>query len=371
LPGKFKIILKCIGLALFLDLSSINAQILQDTAAITLVKKDVYYIYNLQFSEARVLYSKIIRLYPEHPIVYLLSGILTYWENYPLLRTSPSRASFEEDMYKCIKVSETLKNPDHEAEFLLANLSARGMLMMFYDDNELSMDVIQLMANTYKLLKQAFGLAVNCPDLYYFTGTYNYYREAYPSLYPVYKPFLLFFPSGDMQLGIKELQNASFHSILISPESLSLLAVLYLKFENKYPESSNYWKILSAQYPDNLLYINNYIRNLLIGKNYKEAEKRMLASDGLKANTFFQAQRMILRGILQEKKYNDNRLAEKLYYAGITSMSSFGRYGDEFAAYAYFGLSRISEANGDLHNKKIYRKEALKRSDTDMVNFDN
>jgi hypothetical protein len=49
LPGKFKIILKCIGLALFLDLSSINAQILQDTAAITLVKKDVYYIYNSQF----------------------------------------------------------------------------------------------------------------------------------------------------------------------------------------------------------------------------------------------------------------------------------------------------------------------------------
>ncbi len=106
MPGSFKNILRCIGLSLSLGFASVHAQILHDTTTLNLVKEDVDYIYNLQFKNAREVYTKIIRLYPEHPIVFLLRGIMTYWENYPMLHTSPSRSSFEEDMLKCIKLSE-------------------------------------------------------------------------------------------------------------------------------------------------------------------------------------------------------------------------------------------------------------------------
>ncbi len=80
---------------------------------------------------------------------------------------------------------------------------------------------------------------------------------------------------------------------------------------------------------------------------------------------------MILKGILQEKKYRDHKLAKQYYHTGITSISSFGEYGNEFAAYAYFGLSRISEANGETQLKKTYRKEAMKLADFEKLNFDN
>jgi tetratricopeptide (TPR) repeat protein len=75
-PGNFKNILRCIGLSLSLGLASVNAQILHDTTALGMVREDVDYIYNLQFNSAREVYEKIIRLYPEHPIVFLLKGIL-------------------------------------------------------------------------------------------------------------------------------------------------------------------------------------------------------------------------------------------------------------------------------------------------------
>ena len=117
------------GLLLFLNLVPVNAQLLRDTSALNLVKEDVDYIYNLQFNHAREVYSKIIQSYPRHPIVFLLRGIMTYWENYPLLHTSPSHVSFEEDMRQCIELSETNDNPDYEAEYLLADLCARGMLL--------------------------------------------------------------------------------------------------------------------------------------------------------------------------------------------------------------------------------------------------
>ena len=80
-------------------------------------------------------------------------------------------------MRQCIKLSETNNNPDYEAEYLLANLCARGMLLMYYADNDLIMEVIPLVTSTYKYLRRAFDFTSACTDLYYFTGIYNYYRE--------------------------------------------------------------------------------------------------------------------------------------------------------------------------------------------------
>jgi len=75
-----------------------DAQILQDSSTLNLVRENVGCIYNLQFDRAREIYSVIVRRYPSHPIVHLLKGMTTYWENYPLLQSSPSHVSFEEDM---------------------------------------------------------------------------------------------------------------------------------------------------------------------------------------------------------------------------------------------------------------------------------
>ncbi len=282
MPGSFKNILRCIGLSLSLGLASVNAQILQDTTTLSLVREDVDYIYNLQFDKAREVYTKIIRIYPKHPIVFLLRGILTYQENYPMLHTSPSRASFEEDMIQCIKLSESNKNPDYEAEYLLANLCASGMLLMYYDDNGLIMEVLPLMTSTYKHLRQAFDLTSFCSDLYYFTGAYNYYRESYPRIYPVYKTFLFLFPSGNMALGINELQTACMNSVVLKAESCALLASIYLNFENKYPESLFYCRMLHEQYPDNGLYLILYIKGLLLMKQYNEAEKLISSLPGVR-----------------------------------------------------------------------------------------
>jgi len=44
---KSKIYFKCIGLYLYLISIPINAQILQDTTSLNLVKKNIDYIYNL------------------------------------------------------------------------------------------------------------------------------------------------------------------------------------------------------------------------------------------------------------------------------------------------------------------------------------
>jgi hypothetical protein len=237
---KFKIILKCVWLSVFLSSVQASAQLLQDSSTMNLVKVDVDYIYNLQFDSAREVYAKIGQIYPEHPIVFLLKGLMTYWENYPMLHKSPSHVSFEKDLRECIKLSESNNSPDNEAEYLLADICARGLLLTFYDDNELIMEVTPLTISTYKYLRRAFDFTSSCTDLYYFTGIYKYYREAYPREYPVYKSLALLFPRGDMVAGLKELNTSAVNSIVLRAESSFLLADIYLTFENKLPESSYY-----------------------------------------------------------------------------------------------------------------------------------
>jgi hypothetical protein len=365
-----KTTMRWIWLLLCLSPLTLDAQLLQDTAVLNLVKKDIDHIYNLQFAEAHEDYATITHAYPGHPIVYLLRGMITYWENYPLLHTSSLHVSFENDMKQCIALSEKNEDKAYEAEYLLAELCARGMLLMFYDDNDLIMEVTPLTISTYKYLRRAFNFTSSCNDLYYFTGTYDYYREAFPKAYPVYKSLAFLFPHGDMDKGLKELQTAAQNAIVLRAESMYMLTWIYISFENKLPESLSFSRNLSDSYPGNPLYLEIYLRNLLIMKKYDEADNLISTAPDEQWNKYYKAQLIVLKGILQEKKYHNNKLAEEYYNLGINELSLYGKYGNEYSAYAYFGLSRISDDKRDKHTRKTYRKEAMKLADFKKLNFD-
>lgn len=358
------------GLFIFLSIAPCEAQLLKDTATLNLVKKDIDYIYNLQFSQARQLYTKISDAYPQHPVVYLLRGMITYWENFPLLNTSPAKVSFESDLHECIRLAEKQTDSEHKAEYLLANLSARGFLLMFYADNDIVMEVIPLASGTFKYVMQSFDFTSDCSDLFYFTGMYNYYRDAYPKAYPVYKPLALLFPAGDMQKGLNQLNKAAIASVVLRAESLYLLGYINVNFENNYSQASVYSLALHQLYPDNPHFMASYLKNLLLLKRYDEAGKIISSTKTGSSNKYFQAQISIFKGILQEKKHLDNKAAQQFYLQGISGLSLYGDYGHEYEAFGYFGLSRISEANDEKHNSQMYRKEAMKVSDFKKINFD-
>lgn len=367
---KFKVLT---GITVFLVVLStfpMEAQLLQDTAALRIVKKDINYIYNLQFREAQELYTKITSAYPNHPVVYLLRGMMTYWQNFPLLNTNITKTSFEEDLRQCIKVSENNTNPAYEVEYLLANLCARGFLLMYYSDNNIVMEVIPLASSSYKYLRRSFDFTSSSTDLYYFTGVYNYYIEAYPKAYPVYKPLTFMFPAGDMQAGLNQLNTASLNSVVLRAEASYILTYIYENFENDYFKAYEYATSLHENYPQNLRFLTAYIKNLLFLKRYDEAEKLIESSIAQSPNQYFQAQIFIFKGILKEKKDLDNIVAEQFYTKGIRNLNPYGNYGNVYSAYGYFGLSRISEAKGEKQASKLYRKEAMRLADFKNNSFD-
>ncbi len=348
---------------------AVNGQILRDTSSLNLVKKNIDYIYNLRFDKASQVLKKLNEIYPEHPVIYLLKGMTTYWENYPLLPSSPSRELFEKDMHRCIDLCGQVHDTKDDAEYLLANLSARGMLLLFYSDNDMTMEVIPLATSSYQYIRRSFDYTSAYSDFYFFTGLYNYYREAYPEAYPVYKTMAFLFPKGDKSMGLKQLQIVAQNSILFKAESYSFLTYIYLSFENNVNQAYQYSKSLHELYPSNIDYLASYVKIILFVKNYNEAERLIKDSGENTNNSYFNAQIAIFNGILQEKKYHDYKLAEQYYTKGINGILAFGEYGNEFAAYGYFGLSRISGYYGKMKEKKEYNKKAFELAEFRNADF--
>lgn len=347
-----------------------GAQILRDPASSEMVKQCVGDIYNLRFAEARELMHRINQSWPGHPVGHILSGMITYWENFPLLPATPAAISFRNDMNACIAICSNNQDPPDYAEYLLANLGARGLLLMFYADNDLSSEVFPLARSTWSYLRKSFNYTSSYDDFYFFTGLYNYYREAYPDKHPVYKVIAILFPKGDREKGLTELRRAAENSIMLKAESAFFLSHIFIDFENNYKQGEAHSRFLYETYRGNEQYLAIYIRNLLLLKEFDEAENLMLSKNGSLKNPFVQAEMTIFRGIIQEKKHGNLPEAQQLYNKGIADITPYIVYGNEIASYAYFGLSRIAGMNGDRQGKKLFRRRALELSDYKSVTFD-
>lgn len=367
----FRIFALCSGLLIFFPGGYTDGQILTDTAAVDLVKKCMTDIYDFRFAGASEECDLLNVKYPGNPVIYLINGMILYWKNFPLLAKSSASKTYIADMEMSIRLSDKKKSRDQEAEYLLINLCARGMLLQFYADIDYSSEVIPLATSTYPRIRQSFKYTSNYNDFYFFTGLYNYYREAYPEAYPIYKAFAFLFPKGDKAEGIRQMQIAGERSLFLRAESYSFLSWICTNFERDFERANEYSKILYDLYPGNDEYLSEYIRNLLLIKSYAEAEKLISLQSKRTNNPYFNARLEIFNGILQEKKYNDINQARQLYEQGLSDIAPYKEYGNEYAAYAYFGLGRISGLNGDRKGRKMYHKKATELAVFKNVDFNN
>lgn len=348
----------------------LNAQILNDTSSVKDIIKGIDYVYNAEFDKAEDIFNNLKKSYPGHPVLYLLDGMLTYWKSYPIIPDSPGRTRFEDDLRSCIDLCKQNSDPGLKPENLLASLCARGFLLLFYTDNELNIEVFPLATSSYSYVMQAFDYTTYYSDFDFFTGLYDYYTEVYPEEYPIYKPLMLLFKKGNRTRGLRELNNAASKSIFLKAESLSFLSDICLTYENDLHKATSYSLILMDHYPANTEYLSTYLKNLLLGKNYDTAENTLLNYEKKNTNAYFKAQLLVFKGILAEKKYKNLKDARNYYTKAIQELAPFGYFGNEYTSYGYFGLSRISNYEGDQHYRKVYRKMALKLSDFKSINFD-
>lgn len=353
--------------------NSARAQgILDDQKALDSLKTGLHCLCNFEFERATNIEASIQSQYPNEPVLYLYNALFLYWKYYPVQAHTANGDHFENLLQKAIDSSKQLLK-DYPNDELVAffDMLPRMMLLQYYADNGQGYKSIFHLKQLYQSLLNGFTYSKTTPEFYFPTGLYNYYIEAYPEANPFYKPFVIFFPKGDKQLGLKQLYHCWETSKLVGVEALNFLTYIQINFETNYLDGIKYSKELAESYPNNPLFTLYYEQLLLLSKQYSRAQelaKRYRETHQL--SNFFTNTFKVCDGIIEEKYHHNYHQATKEYKLAIPAFERFNSYGNRYRAYANFGLSRIAKKKGNTDEAKSYRSSAFRLAQYPQVNFD-
>jgi tetratricopeptide (TPR) repeat protein len=234
---------------IFLFLIEINAQ---DARFDSLVDSGIKQIYNIKFPEAEQTFRNLISDYPDHPAGRFFLAMIDWWKILLNLDSEEHDEIFfqklEDVIYQCDNLLD--KNPENvDALFFKGGaIGFRGRLranrnswLKAADDGRDALPIVERAAN----------LNPDNVDVQLGFGIYNYYAEVIPDEYPIIKPLMLFFPSGDKKKGIKQLNNTAHNGKYAKYEAQYFLMTLYYNYENNPYKAEEYAETLTKEFPDN------------------------------------------------------------------------------------------------------------------------
>ena len=216
------------------------------------VKKGIEYLYDMEFERARRMFELIDESHPRHPIGPFLLALNTWWEILIDLSDTSHDAEFFAAMEEVIRRSDRLLERDKnnlDAWFFKgAALGFRGRLRSNRGD------WFQSAKDGLRAMDYVLGVAKRDPDNADFAfgkGIYDYYAAAIPAKYPYVKPAMIFFPNGNRERGIRELERTVRKGRFIQTEAAYFLLQIYYLFEDDFQKSVYYADWLRKRHPNN------------------------------------------------------------------------------------------------------------------------
>jgi hypothetical protein len=229
------------------------------------------YVYKYKLSEAAN-YINIQKLKPnECSESEYLAAVNYYWwqyisgvENDSVIR----KVNFLID--DGIRKLGSVKKQDNERLFSMISLYA--FKTRFQLINRKYFSAINNLGKAISTIKLSFGKENNYENFKLTTGLYLYTMSYAIEEYPVFYPYLAFYPEGDKQKGIGLLKECSLsQNIYLKTEALYFLMKIYLDSEKNYKKAEQYSRKLISLYPGNLVYLFHHYLILKHNQNSQEA----------------------------------------------------------------------------------------------------
>ena len=288
-------------------------------------------MYNFNFKEAEKQFGWIIQEHPKHPLGYFLMSLSNWWK---LLPEDHIRDYDEKLFYyldKTIDLARDLYKEDknnEEMDFFLA--ASYGLKARIYSDREQYRKAASASSSALKYLELGAERSSLSPEFLFGEGLYNYFRVWVPENKKFLKPIMFFFRKGDKELGIKQLEEASYEAFYTRIEAMTFMMKIYGEYEGneskKAKEKANY---LYTLYPNNPYFQTHYAKYCFKSGQLKECLN--LSKDILE------------KYMLQKQGYGLQNARYASYYAGYVS----NLYKKKKDAYLHFtNCVRFSE---ELH----------------------
>lgn len=281
-------------------------------------KQGLDHLYNLEFEQAQEAFLRIDRQYPGHPIGPFLRSLTIWWEILLDIQDTSHDEAFYRAMDEVIERSDRLlerNGEDVDAMFFKgAALGFRGRLRSNRGDwFKAAMDGKKAM--DYVLA--APEVDADNPDFVFGKGLYDYFAAIVPQRYPFTKPVMVFFPKGNRELGLQEIQRTADSGYFIRAEAAYFLLQINYLYELDHEACLKYVTWLRDRYP---------------------------------RNSFFHA----LEGRVHAK-WNDRESAARVF-RDIVDLHQDGRtgYNDPLAEQALYYLARLRMSDRDYDGALTY-----------------
>ncbi|SHN14955.1 hypothetical protein SAMN04488057_10877 [Cyclobacterium lianum] len=229
-------------------------------------------MYNFDFENAERGFQVMRYTYPDHPLPYFLMGLSQWWKIAVATENESHDALFLRYMDITIEKAEAIldREPDNkEAAFFLAG--AYGFQGRLHSERKNWTSAAFAGKNALNYMEMSRGEEELNPELLLGDALFNYFSVWIPENYPMLRPVMLFFPRGDQQLGLQQLQEVAENSFYARVEAQYFLFRLYASEEKKPFKALEITSYLHEKYPNNPYFHRFFARQLYAVGRGKEA----------------------------------------------------------------------------------------------------
>jgi tetratricopeptide (TPR) repeat protein len=330
-------------------------------------------MYNFKFEKADSAFKQLRNKYPKHPMAYFLLGLSCFWKMQPntdittyddqLLAYMDSSIMYGEPMTKSSE--EVIKV---EGGFFCAaangfkarNLSDRGHIMKALPAGKDAMHYMNESKNNSDL----------SPEFLFGDGLYNFYREYIPKNFKVFAPIMTLFPSGNMKLGLEQLDFCANNAFYTRTEAQYYLMYIYTVEEVNVKAALPYSKYLYTTYPDNPIFQRFYCRLIWSSGYFLETERVGLSiiakiDSGYPGYEEFSGRyaSYILGYVYNFKK--DFEKAKHYYKRTVVFSEKINAYDMAFYHSACLNLGKLYAKEGNIAEACFYYSKFKKHVDKD------
>lgn len=270
-------------------------------------QRGIHYVYNLEFEKAEEEFAQLSYQYPSHPAGKFFLGMIEWWRILIEIDDESHDDTFIKKMDDVIDLCDSLL--DHNNNDITA-LFFKGGALGFQGRLRANRSSWVKAANDGRralpIVQKAYAIAPDNYDILLGIGIYNYYAATIPERYPLVKPVMIFFPSGDKQKGIEQLEMASERAHFASIEAKYFLLQLNYNYERKFQRALEISRELFQEFPNNVLFHRYVARSNFVLSQVAEAELLF--------------RQIVERNEKQWRGYGNFALREAHYYLGLLLM---------------------------------------------------
>jgi tetratricopeptide (TPR) repeat protein len=239
----------------FLLTQNLFSQWLPDPAIDEKIQRGIGFIYNLEFEKANREFTDVVAIRPDHPVGYFFQAMTEWWRILIDLEDESRDQRFLDMLERVIAMCEQrLEKDPNDLTALFFKGGAVGFRGRLRANRGSWLAAARDGVIALPIVRKAAQVDPNNFDVMLGIGIYNYYAEVVPQEYPLIKPLMLFFPSGDRKKGLEQLERAALYAKYAHIEATYFLMQNYFSYEKEYEKAFLLAKRLNELFPRNPIF---------------------------------------------------------------------------------------------------------------------